>query len=502
MRAVERHRVVERERAQPLFAAESRVAVGMGAVEQTQERTFGQRRRHVLHLPQPIEAQLADAREIRLAEAGPREEAREELRAAIREPRQRRQREADGVGAGVHVVVAADARQRIRHVDGAEVAGALVHQIRHQRRQPLPRGGVGARPAFDLEDEGDDRHAGVLHRAHAQPVRQHVALDAGKREGGRRSEPGKRRAIDRFPGHQDTDTGTEPGNASRGAAAGHDAQHHAAGRRQIPAGGVADALARRQTIAVEIAAEEPGVALHHVVGVELIGLAAEAANRLQVVDELRLGLRLGALHLGAGRPVGLEPAELFVDRRGQVHERRARGRRHRQREEARRSPATAARRRRPAPRGGRRPASGTGARSCRWRACRRPGRARRRRARTSPACASRSRDAAAPPDPRARAGARRRAPPPHAPVEGGRRRGSRRNSDRPARRPARWRCRRRGPARRWPDGSRCGRTRGRRRTASRGCRRPSRSSSSDRDASGGNSAATTAISASPYGRFS
>ena len=94
------------------------------------------------------------------------------------------------------------------------LAGPLVHHVGDERRQPLLRGRIGAGAALDQEHEGDHRHAGVLHRPNLEPVGQHVALDAGKREGRRRTERGQPRSIDRLTRHQDTATGTEPGNAS------------------------------------------------------------------------------------------------------------------------------------------------------------------------------------------------------------------------------------------------------------------------------------------------
>src|SRR5438093_1619177 len=56
-------------------------------------------------------------------------------------------------------------------------------------------------------------------------------------------------------------------------------------------------------IAGEIAVEESGIANEDVVGVELIGFAAEAADRLQPEREMRFGLSATALDLFVGRAV-------------------------------------------------------------------------------------------------------------------------------------------------------------------------------------------------------
>ena len=56
-------------------------------------------------------------------------------------------------------------------------------------------------------------------------------------------------------------------------------------------------------VAREIALEVARVVQEHAVRVELIGLAAEASERLQPVDELRFDLRVPALHLVFRRPV-------------------------------------------------------------------------------------------------------------------------------------------------------------------------------------------------------
>ena len=59
-------------RGQRGFTAERHVAVGMAAVEQLDERAIGDRARHVAKLREPVQAQLADALEIRFEEMSAR----------------------------------------------------------------------------------------------------------------------------------------------------------------------------------------------------------------------------------------------------------------------------------------------------------------------------------------------------------------------------------------------------------------------------------------------
>ena len=77
--------------------------------------------------------------------------------------------------------------------------------------------------------------------------------------------------------------------------------------RDCPCGdtfdGAMQILLRDAVIPRQIALEVAGIVQKHAVGVQLIGLAAEAAERLQPVDELRFDLRVPALHLVFGRPV-------------------------------------------------------------------------------------------------------------------------------------------------------------------------------------------------------
>jgi hypothetical protein len=68
------------------------------------------------------------------------------------------------------------------------------------------------------------------------------------------------------------------------------------------------------------------IALKHVVGVQLIRLAAEAADRLNAIDELRIRLRACALELVCGGPVVGEIADAAQDHPLQIAEGHARRR--------------------------------------------------------------------------------------------------------------------------------------------------------------------------------
>ena len=108
-------------------------------------------------------------------------------------------------------------------------AGALVHHVGRDRGQPFLLGRVGAGPAFDLQDDRDDRHGVVLDRADVESVRERVADDLGKlKRRDRRQRPAA--ASDRQPsGHRHR---LGAGERERLLAARNDAQNHAARRSE------------------------------------------------------------------------------------------------------------------------------------------------------------------------------------------------------------------------------------------------------------------------------
>ena len=72
-------------------------------------------------------------------------------------------------------------------------------------------------------------------------------------------------------------------------------------------------LRRDAKVAIEIVLQRLGLAEKDVVRVELIALAAEAADRLQSVDELGLGLRHHTRQFLVGRTFRGKPRDLFGD---------------------------------------------------------------------------------------------------------------------------------------------------------------------------------------------
>ena len=204
----------------------------------------------------------------------------------------------------------------------------------------------------------------------AQPIRQ--ACSCGLREnrnGGGGPTVGRRdRSRSPLAAH-DTTAGVECGSASDSFPFGttlkatrlSGAQVFRARARCRSAGG--DARISRQIAARSIRDRSRNTRI----GVELIGLAAEAAQRLQPVDELRFDLRVAALHL-VGRRAFCQPASP-ARRRSPAAAPRACGRAPRWRPPARSRRARASSET-PSPRsrcGARRPATCRAARLCRLR---------------------------------------------------------------------------------------------------------------------------------------
>ncbi len=261
----------------------------MVAVEQAQERALGHRRRQVLQLPQAIEAQLPHAIEVR---------AREGSGASAMSASSDAPRSANRVSVvSVNTVASGPTstsysapmpRQRLGHVDRAQRPGAFVHHVGGDAPPALPVRRIGAGAALDLQHEGHHRHAVVLDGPHVEPVREAVAHDAGKRERRVGADLRQTRPIDGASRHRHRLGARQ---RERLLPARHHAQHHAPIQPQIRAPPRARTLSASPPIPLEVGGEVSGIAAQHVVGVQLIGLAAETADRLQAVDEMRLGLR-------------------------------------------------------------------------------------------------------------------------------------------------------------------------------------------------------------------
>ena len=189
------------------------------------------------------------------------------------------------------------------------IAAAFVEHVGGDRGEPGParRDRTPRRPASAARTrrsgtcvvlDGPDPQAVRQRRFRRSPGNGNGRLGAGHRAA-RRS---------RSTRHHETATGCEPASAS--ATSGRAARRSASRARRVEY--VRDRLPRRlggdALVALQIAVEVAGIAEKDVVGVQLIGLAAEAADGLQPEQELRFGLRPAALDLVVGRPVGRRAA--------------------------------------------------------------------------------------------------------------------------------------------------------------------------------------------------
>jgi hypothetical protein len=193
------------------LGADREMPVRVVAIHQAQERAFSHRGRHILQLLQTIEAKLPDAVEIVLPEAGPDEDVGKQRQAAFDKVREHSEAEQRGVGTNLPVVFGAQPRKALGDIDGAQVAGALVHHVGGDCRETFLAGRVGARAALNLEDARHHRHGVMLDGADIEAVGEAVPADGRKPEGRIRTDLGQPGAIRR---HQQTDTGSEPARAS------------------------------------------------------------------------------------------------------------------------------------------------------------------------------------------------------------------------------------------------------------------------------------------------
>ena len=162
---------------------------------------------------------------------------------------------------------------------------------------------IAARPgrspgSADAPAGTSSEHADERHRDGARPSRRAARWRAS---GGRSSGSG-RGARARAPAggcdrRSSRDRHRPRVERESQTAARDDAEDHALTREEPARGGAAKRFARRAAVALQIALEVPGIAEEHVVGVQLIGLAAETADGLQAEEEVRLRLRQAALQL-------------------------------------------------------------------------------------------------------------------------------------------------------------------------------------------------------------
>ena len=185
--------------------------VRMIAIEQPRQCALGQRRRVIAQLLQALEAELANALDIRLREIGIDHHLGEQRHRGIQESRDRRQRHDSRVRADIDVEIGAQTREGVRDLQRRTSGAALVQEVGGERRQPRAICRIGRRAARHEQHGGDDRHVAMRDCAQLETVRQHAAVNARKTERRARPGGGQLRSID--PTHE-TWTSSDPGSAS------------------------------------------------------------------------------------------------------------------------------------------------------------------------------------------------------------------------------------------------------------------------------------------------
>ena len=205
--------VLAREHTQRLHTADRQVPVGVRGVQQPKECAFRDGRREIRELTESIEPELANTLEVSAMHGRRHQHLGQQRCPTRRKPRQRRQREQRRIRTDLDVILGANPRQGVRHVDGGERTRAFVDHVGGQRSEPFASRRIGAKAAIDLHDEGDQRHPRMLHRPYLQAVGKRVVDYFRKAKLRIRTWCGKPRAIDARYRHE-TDTGSEPGSAN------------------------------------------------------------------------------------------------------------------------------------------------------------------------------------------------------------------------------------------------------------------------------------------------
>ena len=208
----------------------------MRAVQQPHERAVGDRAGHVAQLRQPVQPQLADAREVGLGKRRARPTMSAEQRRAPRSANRVERRHAERASRPSRCRMsscAPIARERLVHLDRRPIAAALVEHVGGDRRQPLLAGRIVGGAAADEQHERDDRHRSMARRSTRagrwRSVDFSIAGNVNGRDGPgsgsrERSTVGAQ-ALTRPP------PASEPGSARSVRPARHDAQRRRAARR-------------------------------------------------------------------------------------------------------------------------------------------------------------------------------------------------------------------------------------------------------------------------------
>ena len=169
----------------------------MRAVEQPHERAIGDGAGHVAQLRQPVQPQLADAREVGLAQRRPRGDVGEQRQRRCGEAAERGDGQQRGVGADVGIELRAEARQRFVNLDGRAVAAALVQHVDGDRRQPFFAERIVGGAALHEQHQRHDRDRRVTDASRRAARRQRRLLDRreAKRAGRRRAPAARLRST-------------------------------------------------------------------------------------------------------------------------------------------------------------------------------------------------------------------------------------------------------------------------------------------------------------------
>ena len=125
------------------------MAVRVRAVQQLQERAIGERGRHVAQLRETMQAELADAREIALAQRRPDDDVGEKRERAVGKAAEHGGTHRQRVRSDVGVELRADAGQLFVNLNRRAAAAPLVEHVGGQRRQTVVSGRIRRRAAPD-----------------------------------------------------------------------------------------------------------------------------------------------------------------------------------------------------------------------------------------------------------------------------------------------------------------------------------------------------------------
>ncbi len=176
----------------------------MRPVEPFGEHALGDGRRHVAHLQEPIETQIAHTLEVTRVQPRPDEHVGDERQRRGRGPLERRQADERRVGTDLGIDLRAEPAERFVQRERIEVAAPFVEEVAGNRREPGTVGGVERGPRAHEHQHRQERHFPMNGGPGVQAVGQTAAANLRKRKRGLGTRQGQARSVDR---HQDTETG-------------------------------------------------------------------------------------------------------------------------------------------------------------------------------------------------------------------------------------------------------------------------------------------------------